>query len=238
LIREYEEKLRALSLSGPGTSDIDELSRLRLKLADVEAANRNNSELYEQEKKTSESLRLLLKLKEGEQLPPANSVTDEVIRRMLIDYENKNVMFMIEIERLGRIVGELQMENDRLIAKLSQNDLKSSLQTIDTDKYLLQNQIRDYKIRLEELEHQLLVTRQDLERARSGQQGGTGANSALIMEIERINGQLREKDLRIKDLEEGLRVRSSGEQVKRSVLPDEGIRGVNKRGIFRLITVD
>ena len=246
LIREYEDKIRLLQLHGTTGGNLSEDERmklleeirlLKLKIADVEADNKNYREVYEQEKKSNDHLRLLLKLREGEQLPPLNSVTNEVMRQQIQEIENKNVLFMIECERLGRIVGELQMENDRLIAKISQGDLRNSLNTIDTDKYLLQNQVREMKIKNDELEYQLSLVRQELDRARSGQQAQQiGSNSTLILEVENLNAQLRERNAKINDLEtqfrilqdENVRIRSNvGEQVKRSILPtDDGMRGV------------
>lgn len=76
------------------------------------------------------------------------------------------MLFIIEIERLGKIVTELQQENDRLIERLSQGDLKDRLRSFESEKYLLTNQIRDYKVTIDEYESRLRTLEPELQQWR------------------------------------------------------------------------
>jgi len=188
---------------------IEEINRLRLRVATLEAQledNKGSSKEKEELYKVIEGLRF--RVKELETSGHQTSQLGEYERRTIdsqklkiIDYENKTVLFMIEIERLGKIIAEIQLENEQLTLQSSQNELREKLRVFESEKFVLKNQIRDYMLKIEEYESKVSFLKSDLEKQKVNT--NNAAQMVLIAaEIERLTLLLEDKTREIDQLKE------------------------------------
>lgn len=188
---------------------IEEINRLRLRVATLEAQledqkgfSREKDELY----KVIEGLRYRVKELETSglrtsQLSDYERKTLDSQKLKIIDYENKTVLFMIEIERLGKIIAEIQLENDQLTLQSSQNELRDKLRAFESEKFVLKNQNREHLLKIEEYESRISFLKLDLEK----QKGNTSSAAQMVLiaaEIERLTLLLEDKTREIEQLKE------------------------------------
>jgi len=198
LINQYEERIKILLFQNSDKTDylrkiaqleeerallIEEINRLRLRNATLEAQfedNKGHSKEKEELYRVIDGLKY--RITELESSTLRNSQISELERKTLdaqklklFNYENRIVMFMIEIERLGNIVAEIQKENEELTLQLSKNDFRDQLRVFEAEKSILNNQIREYRIKIEEYDSHLIKL------------------VLLSAEVERLNNLLSEK---------------------------------------------
>lgn len=92
---------------------------VRLRMAEIEAANRNNIALLDQERRNSESLRVLLQQKSEEAAAKENEFANALQQKLIEIFDLKGqlakaegaeinkILLMIEIERLQTIISDL-----------------------------------------------------------------------------------------------------------------------------------
>lgn len=107
----------------------------------------------------------------------------------LLDYEQRTIMFMIEIERLGNIVGELQeelglwrqqaleldgnaakeiedakREYERIMSNRVENEIRNALGKFEAEKKSLELHLQGYQSRIYELQEQIKAMKAENEK--------------------------------------------------------------------------
>ncbi len=118
---------------------------MRLRMAEIEASNRNSLALLDQERRNSESLRILLQQKSEELLAKETEFANTLQHKLIEIFDLKaqiskvesadinKVLLMIEIDRLQSVINDLVQAN-RQVKDIDTIGMKSSWVTQTTDR--------------------------------------------------------------------------------------------------------